>query len=79
MNAAEITALATGIPSILTAITAVIWAIRGKQAAIVAQGIAAHANNTMNAHLTTMHNAFPIQPPTETNAVEHMMPEEPGQ
>jgi hypothetical protein len=39
MNAAEITALATGIPAIIGAVTALIWAIRGKQAA------AAHAAN----------------------------------
>ena len=78
MNAATIAALATAIPAILAALAGFITAIRAKNTATIAQGTAIHANNTINAHLTREHDEFPIQPPVETNAVEHMMPEEPA-
>lgn len=68
MNAATIAALATAIPAILAAIAGFITAIHAKSAATIAQGTAVQANNTINAHLTSEHNAFPIQPPIDTNA-----------
>lgn len=66
MNAAEITALATGIPAILAAITGLVTALRAKNTATAAAGVAVHANNAINAHVVKQHDAFPIQPPTET-------------
>lgn len=68
MTADQISALAAGIPTIVIAITGLITAIRAKGAATVATGVASHANNAINAHVTNEHNAFPIQPPTETKS-----------
>lgn len=64
MNAAEITALATGIPAIVGAITALVWAIRGKATATQAQALAIHTNTALADHVIKQHNAFPIQPPS---------------
>lgn len=66
VNAAEITALATGIPAILAALTALVWAVRGKAASAAALSAASHAVNAITTHVVQTHNAFPIQPPTET-------------
>jgi hypothetical protein len=66
MNAAEITALATGIPAIIAAIAGLVTALRAKTSAQIANGIASHANNAINTHIVKQHDAFPIQPPTET-------------
>lgn len=67
-NPAVIAALATAIVSIIGALTALIQALRAKSSASIANGVAAHANNTINSHITREHNAFPIQPPTETGS-----------
>lgn len=66
MNAATIAALATAIPAILAAVTGFIVAIRAKNTATIAQGTAIHANNAVNTHIVQQHNAFPIQPQSET-------------
>lgn len=66
MNAATIAALATSIPAILAAITGFIVAIRAKNTATIAQGTAINTSNALGAHLTTEHNAYPIQPQSET-------------
>jgi hypothetical protein len=66
MNTDLIVTLATAIPAILGALTAMIWAVRGKQVANVALKSAVHANNAVITHVVETHNAFPIQPPTET-------------
>lgn len=66
MNAAEITALATGVPAIIAAITGLVTAMRARNAAAIATGVSAHANAAITAHVINTHNAFPIQPPTET-------------
>lgn len=67
MDAAQITALAAGIPTIITAVSGLIVALRAKNSATVAQGTANHANTAINAHIVKEHDAFPIQPPTETS------------
>lgn len=62
MSSGTIIALATAIPAILAAITALITALRSKTTATVAQGIAANTKSAFDAHLATVHNAYPIQP-----------------
>jgi len=66
MNGATIAALATAIPSIIAALTAMIVALRAKGSATVAQSVATHALGTINDHIIKVHDAFPIQPATET-------------
>lgn len=51
MNAAEITALSTGIPAILAAVTALVSSLRSRKAAAIAKGTAVHALNIMTAHV----------------------------
>lgn len=68
MTADQIAALAAGIPTIITAITGLIVALRARNKAAVATGVAVHANNALIAHVVQEHNAFPIQPPTESDS-----------
>lgn len=64
MTGAEILALITGLPAIIGAITALIWAFRGNQKATVAQGMAQHAVTGISAHIAQDHDKFPPQPPS---------------
>lgn len=66
MTADQIAALAAGIPTIITAITGLVIALRARRGAAIATGVAAHANQAINSHVVVEHGAFPIQPPTET-------------
>jgi hypothetical protein len=66
MSTATIEALSTGIPAVIAAVTALVYAVKGKRAAAIAMGTALHANMAVNAHITQTHDAFPIQPPEVT-------------
>ena len=66
MSATLIATLATAIPAILVALAAFINSLRAKGSATVAQSVAVHALGSINDHIVKEHNAFPIQPPTET-------------
>jgi len=66
MNAADIAALAAGIPTIIGAITALVVALKARNSAAIAAGTARRANDNINSHIVKVHNQFPIQPPTDT-------------
>jgi hypothetical protein len=66
MTGAEIIALVTGLPAVIAAITALVNSLRAKNTATIAQGVATHANQSINDHVVKVHDAFPIQPPKET-------------
>ena len=66
MSTAEITALATGIPAIIAAITGLVAALRAKGTATQSAALAMHTNTALNDHIIKQHDTFPIQPPTET-------------
>jgi GTP cyclohydrolase III len=51
MTVDQIAALAAGIPTIITAITGLVVALRAKRTAIIAQGMAIHAHNELNNHI----------------------------
>lgn len=63
MNAAEITALATGIPAILAGVTALVSAFRSRKAAAIAQGASTRALNTITAHVEE--KVYTLPPVTE--------------
>lgn len=62
MNGAEILALITGLPAIIGAITALIWALRGKQTANEAHYMASRAIGQLNYHVAQKHNEWPPAP-----------------
>ena len=68
MSADVITGIIAAIVPLIAAITGLIIAVRAKSTATVAQGVATHALGSISAHVIKDHNAFPIQPPTETDA-----------
>lgn len=63
MSTAEIVTLSTSIPAILAAITALIYAVKGKNTATAAAALAVHTNYAIADHITKTHDAFPLQPP----------------
>jgi hypothetical protein len=54
MTGDQIAALAAGIPTVITAITGLVIALRAKTSATVAQGTAMHANNAIQNHIYTL-------------------------
>jgi hypothetical protein len=66
MTADQIAALAAGIPTIITAITGLVIAVKARRTANASTFTSAMTDHALTDHIVKHHNAFPIQSPTET-------------